>query len=92
MDVAYQRQFPGLYTMPSGCDEYIKPFLFKCVVEAPVLEDMRAKASADAWQRLMLVPLSEAWQVTADVKTLAALLLYTNLQAEGYTMSTVSTL
>jgi ADP-sugar diphosphatase len=78
----------AMYPSAGACDEFIPLLLCQKRLTRAHMDDLKGKATGlrneGEMITLKLIPLEDAWKEGArDAKTLAALALYTNLQAAG---------
>ena len=83
-ELAYGERYRGMLPSPGGCDEFIKLYSFRRVVERDVLAELQGRLtgllSEGEHIKLQIVKLSEAWQRTPDAKALSALALFASLK------------
>lgn len=80
-------RFDGMYPSAGGCDEFIRLFVVRRVVDIQYMAALEGRLTGlfEEGERitLELVRLSEVWQRTPDCKALSALALYERLVKAG---------
>lgn len=80
-------RFDGMYPSAGGCDEFIRLFVCRRVVDIKYMAALEGRLTGllEEGERitLELVKLSEVWQRTPDCKALSALALYERLVESG---------
>lgn len=83
-DLAYGREFKGVFPSAGGCDEFIKLYMVRREVDKEVLAHLHGRFTGLLAEgehiKLEIVPLADLWELSADAKALSALVLYDYLK------------
>eukprot|EP01132_Coremiostelium_polycephalum_P007853 gene7853-9670_t len=81
----------GIYPSPGGCDEFIRLFVFREVLEQSKIDELQNKLTGTLEENesitLNVVPLEDLWRKSPDGKTLSSLYLYEKLLKEEFGVS-----
>jgi len=85
--MAYGDKWQGILPSAGGCDEFIRLYMFRRVVDTEVLHELEGRLTGLRQEgeriKLHIVPLEDVWKMTPDVKALSCLALYDRLSLEG---------
>jgi len=85
--LAYQGNHVGMYPSAGGCDEVIRLYMFRTVVNREQLNGYQDKLTGVIEEgeviSLKVVPLDDLWLHAPDAKALSALYLYNKLMETG---------
>uniref|UniRef100_A0A7S1N1G6 Nudix hydrolase domain-containing protein n=1 Tax=Eutreptiella gymnastica TaxID=73025 RepID=A0A7S1N1G6_9EUGL len=83
--LAYNGKFSGVFQSPGHTDVHNALYLFRDSVTTAQLASFKERTEEEEGDiiDLKLVPLKAVWKATSDAKTLAAVALFSALQAEG---------
>eukprot|EP00729_Bicosta_minor_P001380 gene1380-19822_t len=85
--MAYGEQWQGIIPSAGGCDEFIRLYMFRRVVDSDVLKELEGRLTGLRQEgeriKLHIVPLEDCWKMTPDVKALSCLALYDRLLLAG---------
>jgi len=86
-DLAYGDKAQGMFPSPGGCDEFIKLYLHREIVDQEYIDKLEGqlKGMIEEGETIVLrvIPLSDLWKTCPDAKSLSCLCLYDQLMRDG---------
>jgi ADP-sugar diphosphatase len=86
-ELAYSGKYKGIVPSGGGCDEFIRLFVCRKVVEPDVLSELQGRLTGVALNgehiRLQIIPVEKLCLTAPDAKALCAVALFSYLKAKG---------